>query len=506
MNPDKERIAKNTVMLYFRMLLRLFVALYTSRVLLNVLGVKDFGIYNVVGGVASLFSFLNSAMASGTQRFLSFELGRNEFCQYNKVFSATLILHFFLGIFILIMAETVGLWFVSNHLNLPLERIEPAKWVFHFAVFSFLITVFQVPYNASIIAHEEMSVYAYYSVFEVALKLLIVFLLQWIDIDKLKLYAILQFLVVFFVALLYRGYCVRRFSECRFSFVFDFLLFKKLISYGAWTLFGAIAYVASMNGVNIILNTFLGPTINAARGIAYQVNSAVQSFVSNFQMAVNPQIVKSYASKQKRFMSGLIFASSKLSFFLLFVLALPILMEAEFILSIWLKVVPPHTVLFCRLVLINTLIESLSGPLMMGAQATGQIQKYQATVGSVLLLNLPISYVVLKLGFFPESTALVGIVLACFALFLRLNILRKLIELDIWLFCSKVLWLVFLIVSLSIILPLSIKIQLSSSYLRFILVIAASFLSSIVSIYYFGMDRSERQIIKTKVLKLLKYD
>jgi len=274
------------------MILTMLVSLYTSRVILNTLGVEDYGIYNVVGGVVTMFAFFNSAMSSATQRFLSYEIG----------------------------TETVGLWFVKNYLVIPPDRLQAAIWVYHFSVLSFMVSIIQVPYNATIIAHERMNVYAYVSIIEVILKLLIVFMLLWITFDKLILYGILHFGVVLLIAVIYRIYTRRNFEETKFEVVRDKKLYKTLISYSGWNLFGNIAAVAKGQGINIILNMFFGPVVNAARGIAMQVQGAVNSFVGNFQMAVNPQIIKSYAADEKGYMSSLVIRSSKFSFYLLYIL------------------------------------------------------------------------------------------------------------------------------------------------------------------------------------------
>src|SRR5690554_2679044 len=406
-------------MLYFRMILTMLVSLYTSRVILNTLGVEDYGIYNVVGGVVSMFAFFNSAMSSATQRFLSYEIGKGDFVQLRKTFNATQIIHICIAVFIFILAETVGLWFVKNYLVIPPERLNAAIWVYHFSVLSFMVSIIQVPYNATIIAHERMNVYAYVSIIEVLLKLLIVFMLTWITYDKLILYGILHFGVMFLIAAIYRIYTRKNFEESKFEVVKDKGLYKTLISYSGWNLFGNIAGVAQGQGINIILNIFFGPVVNAARGIATQVQSAVNSFVSNFQMAVKPQIIKSYAANEKDYMISLIIQSSKYSFYLLFILSLPIILEVDQILKIWLITVPEYASIFTVLVLVIILINSISGPLMTAVQAAGKIAIYQAVIGTLLFLTLPISYVFLKLGYPPEVTLYITIVIEVIALIFR---------------------------------------------------------------------------------------
>lgn len=491
-------------MLYFRMLFTMVISLYTSRIILNTLGVEDFGIYNVVGGIVTMFAFFNSAMSSATQRFLSFEMGNNDLPQLKKVFSATLTIHIAIAAVILILSETLGLWFFYQYMNIPPERLDAALWVYHFSVLTFLIGIVQVPYNASIIANEKMEIYAYMSIVEVALKLGLVFLLTWMDYDKLKLFVVLLFLLSFAKTFFYRIYCKKKFKECHYQFQADPALYKKLVAYSGWNLFGNLAAVAKGQGVNILLNIFFGPAINAARGVAFQVQTAVQSFVSNFQMAANPQIIKSYASNDRVYMMGLIFKSARISFYLLFLISLPILIDADYILRIWLKIVPEFSALFTRLIIINALIDCVSGPLMTAAQATGNIKKYQVVVGSLLLLNLPVTYLVLRLGYPPETAFYVSIALSIVALMLRLFILRGLIQIKIRLFFGEVVFRSLWIVILSALIPFFVHIRMDEGPGRLLLVTALSWILTAVVIFTVGLKHSERGVIIDKMKIALK--
>jgi O-antigen/teichoic acid export membrane protein len=499
---NNKRIAKNTLLLFFRMFLTLGVSLYTSRVVLKSLGVVDYGIYSVVGGVVIMFSFLNTSMASATQRFLTFELGKNDFEQLKKVFSMSLNIHVIIAITILILAETIGLWFLNSKLNIPLERMNAANWVYQFSILSFVVTVFSVPYNAVIIAHERMNVFAYVSVIEVTLKLLIVFSLVWFGYDKLKMYAILIFIVSIVIFSIYRIYCKRNYLETKYRFIWDRTLYNILLNYAGWNLFGNIAGIAMGQGVNILLNIFFGPVINAARGIAFQVNGAINGFVSNFQIALNPQIVKSYATNDKKYMHQLIFQGSKYSFFLLLILAMPILLETELILGWWLNTVPEYTVLFCRLVIINTLIDAISGPLMTAAQATGKIKKYQAVVGGLLLLILPLSYMFLKMGFDPQITLYVSITISTIALYARLWMLRFLINISIKKFFKEVIIIIIIVAFFSVILPLGLKLKLKEGFNSFLIIGITSVFSTCISIYFIGLTKQEIQFLKTRKIAL----
>ncbi len=491
-------------MLYFRMILTMLVSLYTSRVVLNILGVEDYGIYNVVGGVVAMFGFFNSAMSSATQRFLSFELGKGDFVQLRKTFNATQIIHIGIAVLIFILAETVGLWFVNKYLVIPTERMEATLWVYHFSVLSFMVSIVQVPYNATIIAHERMNVYAYVSILEVSLKLLIVFILTWISYDKLKLYGNFQFGVVFIITAIYRIYTRQNFNESKFLMVKDKKLYKTLISYSGWNLFGNIAAVAKEQGVNIILNIFYGPVVNAARGVSTQVQSAVQSFVTNFQMAVNPQIVKSYASDEKEYMTSLIIRSSKFSFYLMFILSLPIILEADQILKLWLKTVPEYSSIFTILVLVVILIDCVSGPLMTAIQATGKIKVYQSVVGSLLILILPISYFYLKLGYSPEVTLYINIVISIIVLFFRLYIVWKLLDFPVLSFIKEIILKNMLIIPLSLAVPLILRISMNDSILRLITVILFSVIWDALLIYLIGLNQSEKSLVMRGVQKIIK--
>lgn len=501
---NNRRIAKNTLMLYFRMILTMLVSLYTSRVILNTLGVEDYGIYNVVGGVVTMFGFFNGAMASATQRFLSYEIGKGDFVQLRKTFNATQVIHIGIAVLIFILAETLGVWFVKTYLVIPAERMEAAIWVYHFSVLSFMVSIMQVPYNATIIAHERMNVYAYVSILEVTLKLLIVFMLTWITYDKLKLYGVLQFLVVCIIATIYRIYTRRNFEESKFEVVKDKELYKTLISYSGWSLFGGIASVFKIQGVNIVLNIFFGPVVNAARGIATQVQGAVNSFVYNFQMAVNPQIVKSYAAQQKDYMTSLVIRSSKFSFYLLFLMSLPIILEVNQILLLWLKIVPDYAPIFTKLVLVVILVTSISSPLNTAMQATGKIEVYQAVVGTLLILILPISYVFLKFGYPPEVTLYITILIEIITLIFRLFFLKKLIKFPVLSFVKDVIVKNFIIVLLSSFLPFFIRSLMDENIFRLLIVVSVSLIWNASIIYIIGLNKFEKEIILNGIKKILK--
>lgn len=497
---NNKRIAKNTMLLYFRMMLNMIVSLYTSRIVLEVLGVEDFGIYNVVGGVVMMFSFLNSAMSSATQRYLSFELGRGDFEALKKVFNITVNIHFLIAIVIVLLAETIGLWFLNTKLNIPETRMLAANWVYQFSIGTFFMTIISVPYNAAIISHERMNIYAYISIIEVFSKLLVVYLIKVLGGDKLAIYAGSLFAVATILRVIYRFYCRRNFKECHYFWIWDKDKYKELLSYAGWTLWGSFAFVLTDQGINILLNIFFGPIVNASRGIAYQVNSAIISFVGNFQLALNPQIVKSYASEQSEYMQKLIFQGSRLSFYMLLILTLPVIYQTKFLLSWWLKEVPEYTILFTQLVLINALIHSLSGTLMIAVQATGRIKMYQSIVGGILLLNVPISYVLLKIGFDSVIVFYVMISISIIATFSRLIILEKLNILTVMSFVRNVVLNIvvvsIIVVSIfNVILPY-IQLQESIKFLiHSILIVTITGITILV----IGINREERNWLKKKI-------
>lgn len=497
---NSKRIALNTILLYFRMFITMGIALYTSRIVLNTLGIEDFGIYNVVGGVVMMFSFLNASMSTATQRFLSFEIGKKNLDQLKKTFSMSINIHVIIATVVFIFAETIGLWFLNTKLVIPIDRLEAANWVYHFANLALFANIIRVPFNSLIIAHERMKIFAYISVFDAVLKLLIVLLLMRVGFDKLKVYSFLIFLVATIIFFIYWIYTRKEFKEIKYTFLWDKALFDKLYSFFGWNLIGAINGVASQNGLNILLNLFFGPTINAARGIAFQVSSAVNGFVSNFQLAMYPQIVKSYAKGDTQYMHNIIFKGAKYSFFLLFFITLPILLETEIILQGWLIQVPEYTVIFCRLVIINILIDCISGSLMSGAQASGKIKYYQIIVGGLLLLVVPISYSLLLLDYPPESTFYVCITISLMALFARLFILKYLINLSFSHFIREVVLVVIGVSFIGVVLPLIIRLNFDSGVYRLIIVTTTSVLSISISVYLLGLKKVERVFINSYLI------
>ena len=499
---DNARLAKNTMFLYFRMIFIMAVTLYTSRVVLRVLGVEDFGIFNVVAGVVAMFGFLNSSMSATTQRFISFSLGRGD-DNLNKVFSTCVLTHALIALGVLVLVESVGLWFLYNKLIIPEVRMDAAFWVFQFSALSTVVTVMSIPFNADIIAHEKMSAFAYISIVEVCLKLLIVFLLDVGNIDKLVLYGFLLLLVQCGIFLTYMGYCLRHFKESRFRFVYEKKLFSEVFSFAGWNLWGYLASILYTQGLNILLNVFFGPVVNAARGLANQVDGAIRLFASNFQMAINPQIVKTYAAKDLESMHKLVFRSSKFSFFLLLALSLPVMIEAPMILRLWLSTVPDWTASFLRLMLVVVIVDSVANPLMTSAAATGRIKLYQSVLGGIQLLIVPVAYVVLRMGGEPNSVFVVHICICLIAFAVRLFIVRGMIGLSIKKYLMEVCVKSGVVTVVATVLPLTLYFSMTNSLLSAIVVVFVSLGSVAVSAYAIGLTKSERVFVSDKIGQIL---
>lgn len=503
---DSKRIAKNTLMLYFRQILIMLVSLYTVRVVLNVLGAEDYGIYNVVAGFVTMFNFLSSAMATASQRYFSYDLGKNDTEHLNKTFCITFLIYIFLCMFVLLIAETIGLWFIIKKLVIPKERLIAAIWIYQFSILSFIMTLVTTPYKASIIAHECMDAYAYISIAEVLLKLTVVFVLKIITLDKLVIYGLLQCVVVSTNTLLYRIYAKRKFNECKYHFVWDISMLKEMITFSGWNLFGSIAYVLKNQGLNIVLNLFFGPIVNAARGVAYQVNNAVVTFSHNFSMAMRPQIVKNYASGDIEKSINLVCSGSKLAYYLMFVFTLPLCLEMKYVLTIWLKNPPSFTVIFTILVLLDALIDSVNNPVITLMQATGKIRNYQILVGTILLLNVPASYLALKIFNAPAySIFLIAIVLTIIASIVRLIVTQIYASLNFKSYIKKVYVPCFITTVISCVSPGLIRYFMNEGIVRFLIVVFISVIATIFSIFIVGINKYERNLLisifKKKVFK-----
>ena len=480
------------------MMFIILVSLYTSRVILKTLGVEDYGIYNVVGGFVSMFGFLNTAMSATTQRYITYSLGTKNTAQLNKVFSNCVMTHILIALIVLLFAESVGLWFLFNKMIIPESRMTAAFVVFQCSVVSTVVLILSVPYNADIIAHEKMSAFAYISIVEVTLKLLIVFLLKFSGIDKLIFYGILLLIVQCSIRLIYGSYCKRHFEETKFRIIWDFSLFKEMLSFAGWNLWGGVSNIMYTHGVNLLLNLFFGPTVNAARGIAIQVQNAISLFANSFQMAINPQITKSYAQRDYAYMHKLVFRSSKFTFILLFILSLPIFTETEAILKLWLGVVPNWTVVFLRLMLCIVIIDSVANPFMVSVAATGNVKLYQSIIGGTMLLIVPTSYIFLKLGCAPNIVFITHLFFAVLTFILRLFIVKRLIHFSIIEYCKVCIFKIIAIVVPSFFSVWILTKCLNESFESQLFVVVLSVVIGVIFSFICGLTINERQILVQK--------
>lgn len=492
------RIAKNTGFLYVRMLLTMGVAFYTSRVVLNALGVEDYGIYNVVGGVVAMFSFLTGMFTSATQRFLNYEMGLGNRKRLNEIFSMSITLNAMIAILIVLVSEIVGLWFISHKLVIPDDRLMAAHWVFQFSLLAMAVTIISTPYNAVIIANERMDVFAYISIVEVMLKLGVAVIIAFYGEDKLIVYGALLLLVALIIRGIYSVYCKKKFQECRYKFYWDRRLFYEMGTFAGWNMYGNFAFVMITQGVNMLLNMFFGPVVNASRAIAVQVQTAIQGFATNFTMAVNPRIIQDYAQGEKESMFRLMCISAKSSFYLLLILIIPVLIETETLLKLWLKQVPEYSVVFVRLMLIQTLIGILTNPLQTAIHATGKMKKYQLLTGTLTLMNIPISYFLLHNGLDAPVVLVVHNVITCIMVFILLYLLHDIIDFPISLFIKKVLipaLQVLFIVSFASI-PLLYVTSFLSAYIQLVVRVFVVVCISLLSIWKFGLKIEEKMFLK----------
>lgn len=502
---NSKALAKNTLFLYFRMLLMMVVSLYTSRIILKYLGVEDYGIYNAVGGVVGMFGIISSSLSTAISRNLTYELGTGKLDKLKKMFSMSINIQILIITIILLLGETVALWFLNAKMVIPEERLTAANWVLHFSLLTFAINLISVPYNACLIAHERMSVFTYIGILEVVIKLAIVYLLTISPIDTLVFYSALLFGTAMLMQLIYYVYCRRYFIECEYKFIKDKAAFSELLNFATWNFIGSTSSILRSQGVNILLNLSFGPVVNAARAISMQVNNAINAFVNNFMTALTPQITKAYAQKNNEYLLNCIYKGSKFSYFLLYFLSLPVFVETEFILKIWLVEVPETTVWFVRYILLFSLSDTYSRTLINANNATGDIKIYQIVIGSLNLTVLPIVYLLLKIGGSAESTVLVSVIVSLVGIFPRLYFNMKHIPVTYYEFVMKVI-VPTLVVSISgFILPYLLHVFITQSFVSFLIITAISLLSAAMSIWFLGCTREEKSFvvffIKNKIKK-----
>ena len=503
---NNKRIAKNTFFLYIRMLLIMIVGLFTTRIILSTLGVEDYGIYVIVGGTVALFSFLNATLSTATARFITFELGTGDLGKLKKTFSGALTVHIFLALIFCILAETVGLWILENKLMISEGRMEATHIVYQLSIITAIIGIIQVPYNASIIAHERMNVYAYFSIIEVLLKLGVAYSLMVSNFDKLITYALLNFIIVILIASLYKYYATKKFIECKFGLCYEKKIIVPMLSFSGWDLYGNMSIIARTQGVNIMQNIFFGTLINAAGGIATQVQNATAQFAENFLTAIRPQIVKNYAKGNIIEVQNLVINTSKFSFLLLFFISFPLILENKFILNLWLENVPDYAVAFCKLVLINNLVSIIFRPGTYLIHATGRIKRMSFFNGTVLFMILPFSYFFLKIGFPPTISYVINIILLIICCIYGFFILKSYIpEYSICMFVKKSLIIILFILFVSTPIPIILYLVLFEGWIRFLSIGFSFILCLAFSIFFIGIDRQMRRkiicLVKDKISK-----
>lgn len=503
---NNKRLAKNTLLLYLRMILIIIVGLYTSRIVLQTLGVDDYGIYNVVGGIVAMLAFLNSAMTAASQRFISFELGTGNLSKLKQVFCTSVTIHIAIAGIILIIAETIGLWFLNTHMNIAPERMTAANWVYQCSILTFMTTVISVPYNACIVAHERMKAFAYISIVETCLKLAIVYLLLILPSDKLITYAILMLSVSIIIRIIYGIYCKLNFEECTYQFSFNKNSFNEMFAFAGWSVIGNLGFALKDQGSNVVLNIFYGTAINAARGVALQVNGIINNFSSNFIMALNPQITKQYAAGNVQESIQLVYAGCRYSLYLLSIISVPFMVNLNYLLSLWLGTVPPYTTEFLFLALIAALINSIATPLVTAMQATGRIRNFQIIICIIMMCELPLTYIILKLGYKPYMAMIASIIVVTIGLFARLLLLKQLIKsYSIKYFTIHIIVKNILIVAGCIAVATYIHgYWIKINFVSFIITSFIAFIITLGGIYIFGITSKEKAFINNKIRRIIK--
>lgn len=507
-NIDKTRIAKNTMLLYIRMIISLGVGVYTARLLLNSLGVVDYGLYNVIFGIAAAFTFFSNAMLSATQRFLCHELGKGQSNDVRAVFSVSILLFASITVLFFILAETAGLWFVKHKLNFPAGKMETALIVYHASVVTMLFKILQMPYTAVVTSHENMKTFAAINIFESLLYLISVLVLRFIFIDRVIYFSVFYTLVNLFVLLSYALYCTGNYAECSLRPAVKLKYVKSIAAFFFWSLFGSVANISKQHGLNLLLNMFCGVIMNAAWGIATQVGNALNQFAASFQQAFNPQILKCYANSDTKSFEDLLYSCSKYSFLLLWLITLPFLLQTEFILKLWLgSELPEKTVIFTQLVLVYILIDAICGPLWMTAQATGNIKRYQVEISCLIFSSFVFSFIALKLGAPAYSVAVINTAVNAAALLYRLFYLRREIDLHIRRFCLKALLPMATVAAISTICGIVALPFTGSKWYTIIGYLLAVSLVNAVIMLFIGLSGAEREDLKiflTRMMKIVK--
>lgn len=506
---NNKTIAKNTLLLYFRMIIMMIIGFFTSRVILNALGISDLGLMNVAGSVIAMFTFMNTTLAGGTQRFITFALGEGDVEKLKSTFANAMTLHLILAIVILLLGETVGLWYVYNKLVVPEGRFDAAMWCYQLSILSTCIGIILVPFNSAIIAHEKMGMYAYLSIYDAAARLLAAYLIMIVPFDRLIFYSILIFIVSLVPTFIYNWYCRKHFVECGFHFGFDKKQFKEMLSFSGWDTIGCLAAMGQGTGVDLVVNSFCGTVVNGAKSIAGQANGWVTRFSDNFLTAVKPQITKSYAAGDYSRMSSLVCNGAQFGAYLLLFLGIPLFIEIEWVLNFWLGQCPEHTPTFMRIIMIQSLFKTIGTPTITAMHATGHMKEVNCTVAVILLMIVPVSYILFKLGFSPEMVMAANVIPWIIVPFIRVFLVNKFSggHFPIFHFLTNVYLKTIALAILMFVFPYTIRffIGFQQDWLRVLIVTLVSFAISGLIIYFIGLGRNMRYILYKKVMMYLKH-
>lgn len=496
---NNRRIAKNTLMLYMRMLLLMLISFYTSRVILQALGVEDYGINSVVAGFLSMFGIITSSMNGAISRFITVELGKGEISRLKQVFSTSISVQVIMGIIIFILVETFGMWFVRTKMQIPLGREVAAEWCLHCAALCTFISLIDVPFSSAIIAHEKMSAFAYMTIVDALLKLGICFLIYVSPFDKLIAYAVLGVAVSILSASIYWIYCLRKFEETSFYIKFDYRLFKEIWGFAGWNLFAQTAWILNTQGINMLMNIFFGVVVNAARGVANQLNGVIQGFVSNFMVALNPQITKYYAIGDKDAAFKLACRGCRFSFYIMFVLALPVMIESHQILKLWLGTPPPLADEFVVWTILSSFSTLLGNTLVTLQMAHGNIRHYQLWITIFGCLPFPMTWLVFHFGAPPVVSYYIFVAVYWGLIFVRYHLVHGMTGIPAKMYLGGVVAKAHIVAAVSAIVPLTLFLLMDESILRLIIIGVTSILSSFIVIYSIGLDKGERIFIKEKL-------
>lgn len=498
---ENKRIAKNTAFMYIRMFFTVIFGLYTSRAVLAALGFDDYGLFNVIGGVIAMFGFINGAMTNTTSRYITFYLGKNNNIRLQEVFSTSFYIHVIIAVLIVVLGETVGLWYVCNKLVVPEGRFYIAMCLYQFTIITTAANIISVPFNASIIAYEHMSTFAIIAIVDSVLKLIIAISLAYVPFDRLLYYGIMILILQIINNVIYWLYSFKKFDGVRIRRVFDKEMFSEMFSFTGWNLFGNFSYLFFTQGVNLILNFFCGTSVNAARGIAVQVEGIIRQFATNVQTAINPQIIKSYSCDDKERFFSLIFASSRYCFYLLFLLTLPIILEADFLLTLWLGEFPQHTVNFLRITLVIVTLESLATPMFMANLASGKVKLYQTVMSVLSFVFIPITIMSIKYLEIPEIVFACTLILTIVEIVARIFIVHRQVGLSRRIYSKVVLLKISIVVALASIIPTIAHFCMFGNVGRFLVVGLLSFLSTVSVVYFVGINQREREFVKSLIIK-----